>query len=333
MPDDLDVPIEPLPFTYMSTGTETRFKNGLDPDARTRDVFAVHRPDTLAAWAAEHFDKSQAPTLRHRLQLLPDLNTDRALAGAGRGDPQPRGLARREPPARADPDGDRLRQDVHRREHRLPPHPLRRREADPVPRRSREPRPPDAEGVPGLRCSGRGPQVHRALQRPAPRFEHDRPGRARDDLDHPAALLDAEGRDGAGRGAGRGVGVRGAPRRAGVGRLQPAGAARDVRRRDRRRVPPLDLRALAPGARLLRRFHDRPHRDSEQAGFRFLQAEPGHGVQPRSRGHRQRQRRLRRLPDPHRDQRAWIERRGRSRNSATEIARRARSAGRSSTTK
>ncbi|MGH3026556.1 MAG: restriction endonuclease subunit R, partial [Gaiellaceae bacterium] len=52
MPDDLDVPIEPLPFTYMSTGTETRFKNGLDPDSRTRDVFAVHRPETLAEWAS-----------------------------------------------------------------------------------------------------------------------------------------------------------------------------------------------------------------------------------------------------------------------------------------
>ena len=75
MPGDLDVPIEPLPFTYMSTGTETRFKNGLDPDARTRDVFAIHRPEALADWARDYFDNSQAPTLRHRLQLLPELNT------------------------------------------------------------------------------------------------------------------------------------------------------------------------------------------------------------------------------------------------------------------
>jgi type I restriction enzyme R subunit len=75
MPDDLDVPIEPLPFTYMSTGTETRFKNGLDAAARTRDVFAVHRPETLAAWAKAHFDDHQAPTLRHRLQHLPELDT------------------------------------------------------------------------------------------------------------------------------------------------------------------------------------------------------------------------------------------------------------------
>lgn len=74
MPDDLEVPVEPLPLTYMSTGTETRFKNGLDPDARTRNVFAVHRPETLAEWAAAYFDDFKAPTLRHRLQLLPELN-------------------------------------------------------------------------------------------------------------------------------------------------------------------------------------------------------------------------------------------------------------------
>ena len=75
MPDDLEVPIEPLPFTYMSTGVETRFKNGLDPDARTRDVFAIHRPETLADWATDYYDEHQAPTLRHRLQRLPRAAT------------------------------------------------------------------------------------------------------------------------------------------------------------------------------------------------------------------------------------------------------------------
>src|SRR3954453_6586742 len=74
MPDALEVPIEPLAFTYMSTGTETRFKNGLDPDARTRNVFAIHRPEALAGWAAAYFDEHKAPTLRHRLQLLPELD-------------------------------------------------------------------------------------------------------------------------------------------------------------------------------------------------------------------------------------------------------------------
>jgi type I restriction enzyme R subunit len=71
MPDDLEVPIEPLPFTYMSTGTETRFKNGLDPDARTRRVFAVHRAETLARWLDDYHARPLAPTLRHRLRQMP----------------------------------------------------------------------------------------------------------------------------------------------------------------------------------------------------------------------------------------------------------------------
>ncbi len=37
----------PLPFAYESTGTETRFTNGLDPDPRSREVFTFHRPEEL----------------------------------------------------------------------------------------------------------------------------------------------------------------------------------------------------------------------------------------------------------------------------------------------
>ncbi|MCP5440760.1 MAG: DEAD/DEAH box helicase family protein, partial [Chromatiaceae bacterium] len=40
----------PLPFSYQSTGNETRFTNGLDPEPRARPVFAFHRPEMLAAW-------------------------------------------------------------------------------------------------------------------------------------------------------------------------------------------------------------------------------------------------------------------------------------------
>jgi len=43
----------PLPFAYQSTGIETRFTNGLDPEARSRPVFAFHRPETLALWLEE----------------------------------------------------------------------------------------------------------------------------------------------------------------------------------------------------------------------------------------------------------------------------------------
>ncbi|MCT0200615.1 hypothetical protein KQ313_13130 [Synechococcus sp. CS-1325] len=43
-----------LPFVYMSTGVETRFINGLDPDPKTRAISAnllhIHRPETLAEW-------------------------------------------------------------------------------------------------------------------------------------------------------------------------------------------------------------------------------------------------------------------------------------------
>ena len=41
----------PLPFHYMSTGVETAFVDLRDPEPRPRDVFAFHRPETLASWA------------------------------------------------------------------------------------------------------------------------------------------------------------------------------------------------------------------------------------------------------------------------------------------
>ncbi len=41
---------KPLPFSYQTTGTETRFTNGLDPEPRSRPVFAFHKPEMLARW-------------------------------------------------------------------------------------------------------------------------------------------------------------------------------------------------------------------------------------------------------------------------------------------
>ena len=41
---------EPLPFLYESTGQITRFTNGRDPNPRSREVFAFHRPETLNNW-------------------------------------------------------------------------------------------------------------------------------------------------------------------------------------------------------------------------------------------------------------------------------------------
>lgn len=40
----------PLPFSYQSTGVETRFTNGLDPTPRAHPVFAFHKSELLADW-------------------------------------------------------------------------------------------------------------------------------------------------------------------------------------------------------------------------------------------------------------------------------------------
>jgi type I restriction enzyme R subunit len=50
LPDGLPALRKPLPFSYQSTGVETRFTNGLDPDPRSRPVFSFHKPETLANW-------------------------------------------------------------------------------------------------------------------------------------------------------------------------------------------------------------------------------------------------------------------------------------------
>ncbi len=50
LPASLPAHRRPLPFLYESTGAETHFTNALDPEPRARNVFAFHRPETLADW-------------------------------------------------------------------------------------------------------------------------------------------------------------------------------------------------------------------------------------------------------------------------------------------
>ncbi len=87
LPENLSVPVRPLPFLYQANGEETRFTNGLDPDPRAREVFQIHRPETLAEWLlADNLDDwvkstgshtaaddTQPSTFRSRLQTLPEL--------------------------------------------------------------------------------------------------------------------------------------------------------------------------------------------------------------------------------------------------------------------
>jgi type I restriction enzyme R subunit len=72
LPDELKPYRKPLPFCYQSTGIETRFTNLIEPDARSRQVFSFHRPETFADWLAEEA-KAPGSTLRARLKHLPPL--------------------------------------------------------------------------------------------------------------------------------------------------------------------------------------------------------------------------------------------------------------------
>ena len=98
LPGGLNPPVSHLPFLYVSTGVETRFINGLDPEPKTRSISHVahiHRPETLAEWlAAETLDAwvkrlraeggglytaagdARPASLRARLRTLPPLEQD-----------------------------------------------------------------------------------------------------------------------------------------------------------------------------------------------------------------------------------------------------------------
>jgi type I restriction enzyme R subunit len=59
----------PLPFAFESTGSETRFTNRLEPDARSRPVFTFHRPEELMRLV------SLDDQVRTLLRKMPPLNT------------------------------------------------------------------------------------------------------------------------------------------------------------------------------------------------------------------------------------------------------------------
>lgn len=64
---------DPLPFVYETTGQETRFTSYLDPEPCSRQVFAFHRPETLAAWLALAPEEAANMTLRARVLQMPPL--------------------------------------------------------------------------------------------------------------------------------------------------------------------------------------------------------------------------------------------------------------------
>jgi type I restriction enzyme R subunit len=96
LPAGLNPPVSPLPFLYLSTGVETRFINGLDPEPKTRAISAnlphMHQPETLTEWiSAETLDAwvkrlhaeggglytsaddTRPSSFRSRLRTMPEL--------------------------------------------------------------------------------------------------------------------------------------------------------------------------------------------------------------------------------------------------------------------
>ena len=91
LPPSLPAWRRPLPFLYESTGAETRFTNGLDPEPRAHAVFAFHRPEMLAAWLqllpGGHGDPSVSgvsappPTFLAQVRHMPTLATEWGTGG------------------------------------------------------------------------------------------------------------------------------------------------------------------------------------------------------------------------------------------------------------
>lgn len=89
LPNSLPAWRRPLPFLFESTGVETHFTNGLDPQPRARSVFAFYRPELLAQWVtylpapvASNTAQEEPGTFLARLQHMPPLVTEWGAGGA-----------------------------------------------------------------------------------------------------------------------------------------------------------------------------------------------------------------------------------------------------------
>ena len=75
-PRDLPSLVDPLPFLYESTGDETMFTDGFDPDPRSRPILTFHRPETMARWLRHWIDDADGGSLRARLEQLGPVPPD-----------------------------------------------------------------------------------------------------------------------------------------------------------------------------------------------------------------------------------------------------------------
>jgi type I restriction enzyme R subunit len=70
LPSELSALVSPLPFLYESTGDETMFTDGFDPEPRSRPVVTFHRPETMARRLRHWMDDADGGSLRARLERL-----------------------------------------------------------------------------------------------------------------------------------------------------------------------------------------------------------------------------------------------------------------------
>ena len=89
LPTSLPAWSRPLPFVWESTGIETHFTNGLDPEPRARSVFAFFRPELLVQWLAYLPNPANGTTAQetpgtflHRMRSMPKLVTEWGSGGA-----------------------------------------------------------------------------------------------------------------------------------------------------------------------------------------------------------------------------------------------------------
>ncbi len=70
LPEHVPAYRRPLPFGCETTSTVTQFTNALEPEARSREVFAFHRPEELVRLAR------QKTPVREALKTLPPFETE-----------------------------------------------------------------------------------------------------------------------------------------------------------------------------------------------------------------------------------------------------------------
>ena len=109
LPDNLPAHQRPLPFLYETTGVETQLTNRLDPEPRSRPVFAFHSPQNTrpvdrrppkTPGSAHTWDKLKqrrdylaAHNLRQRLKVMPPLNASGLWPVQEQGHQEPGGVS------------------------------------------------------------------------------------------------------------------------------------------------------------------------------------------------------------------------------------------------